>query len=122
MTPFRQAMQKAIDTGRARYYKRQKYLLRPMKICGRLEIPNVRAQFIVELFATNGSKEVYIQDFLEEYFGLVSKIIDGQLKGYEGGWPKIVDYALEKEYNVTFQKGDIMRNQHYDPSITQVQD
>ena len=112
----------AFRKDRLRYYKRQKFFLRPMVIDGELErIPMVSTATIIKLFATKGSKKIYIKDFLNEYSKLSSQMIDRDWSEWEekSGVTPIPwreDYAVEKDYDVWFKKGDIVLNPFYDPN------
>ncbi len=116
MSSFRKEVQNALNQFRVRYWKRQKFLLRPMSIGGRVEIPAVTSSEIEKLAKLEGGNQILAEKLVKEYFDLVDKVIEGYFEGLSGkSMPEIIDYAEMRGYTVIFQKGDITINHHYDP-------
>ena len=109
---------RAFEKEEAKYYKRQKYFIRPMLLDDEWQIPVIPTDWILKIFAFQGSKEIYIEDLLKEYYQQRKERIDHHLEtGELLPWIKLPDFVANKDYEVVFQKGDIIRNPYFDPSL-----
>lgn len=115
---LREELNEAWDMSRARYWKRQQFILRSMNVHGKKKIPIIPSKEIFELFSTAGTKKIAVERFLNEYYNYVDGVLDKEwngapIKPHLGS----VEYAEAKGYDVVFHQGDINRNPYYDPTV-----
>lgn len=117
---YKDQVRKAYRKQQEEYGQAQRYFLRPMRFNGKVRTPFFDTPQILGLMEYSGNNEISIEKFNREYEGIYSAYIKGMIVGtsLEGlPMPKPVEYAKMRNYNVTFKKGDIIKNPQFDPAL-----